>query len=352
MTGTSLHRLIFGIASVLIIAGTVAVYEFELHSEPEDSLMNSEFRCVLDITPSGRGETLLPGYNYLLLKNFADSLGSTTHVLCSYGDRSYIDSLKLGAVDIVVLSCRDTSGLDSVLLSRTVGESTVWAVRSDMEGSLREINVWLETIENDPGHLTLRSLYMHRFNPLKAAVNGRRFKHISPYDDIIREQALRMGWDWRMLAAVIFQESRFHIEAYSRRGARGLMQMMPTTAGRYNVENLIDPEQSIRAGAEFLSRLENLFRTKAADAGELHKFTLAAYNAGEGRILDCINYTEHIGGDSSTWDGIVKAIPGMRDESVLQVDTVRLGIFQGHETIAFVNSIMNIYDAFLTICPE
>lgn len=346
------HRTWFGIFTALLVVGAVALYEFETMDEPDDSFKDSEFTCMLDLKDISQGDLLLSGYNYLLVNRFAESLDARVNIRCNYGSESSIDSLKQGAVDMIVIPYNDSISIDSVLVSRPIDSTTVWIVRDDRKGSLIEMDEWIGMEEEEEDHITERSLFIHRFSPQKAAMNGRHFKHISPYDDVIKKYASNIGWDWRMLAAVVFQESRFHIEAHSPRGAQGLMQMMPATARKYGVDNLLDPEESIRAGAEFLQRLQKLFSQHAADSDELHKFTLAAYNAGEGRMMDCINYAKISGGDSSTWDGIVAAIPGMRDETILELDTIKLGMFQGHETIAYIDNVMELYDAFCTICPK
>ena len=82
---------------------------------------------------------------------------------------------------------------------------------------------------------------------------------------------------------------------------------------------------------------------------DLVKFTLAAYNAGEGRIADCRNFAKAQNRNSNSWDEIVSIIPLMREDSILDEESVKLGKFQGHETIAYVSSIMEIYDAFCSI---
>ena len=84
---------------------------------------------------------------------------------------------------------------------------------------------------------------------------------------------------------------------------------------------------------------------------ELIKFTLAAYNAGEGRIADCRNFASAKGYDNNSWDEIQKIIPLMREESILDEPSVKLGKFQGHETIAYIDSIMSHYEAICAICP-
>ena len=87
------------------------------------------------------------------------------------------------------------------------------------------------------------------------------------------------------------------------------------------------------------------------DFEKAEKEIMAAYNAGEGRIADCRRFAEAKGADSSKWEEIVSLIPLMREDSILEEESVKLGKFQGHETIAYVENIMNLYDAFCTICP-
>jgi membrane-bound lytic murein transglycosylase F len=95
-----------------------------------------------------------------------------------------------------------------------------------------------------------------------------------------------------------------------------------------------------------------MFENTGMEDIEKIKFTLAAYNAGEGRIADCRRFAEANEIDSNNWDQIVNIIPLMRDDSILEEESVKLGKFQGYETIAYVESIMSLYNAFCTICPS
>ena len=167
-----------------------------------------------------------------------------------------------------------------------------------------------------------------------------------------KEYAKELGWDWRMLAAVIYQESKFSINSRSHRGAQGLMQVMPSTGRYYEVENLLDPEENIFAGTSHIRRLQNMFKKDGLEGEELIKFTLAAYNAGEGRIMDCRNLAASREYDNMVWDETVKVIPLMREDSILEDSAVKLGKFQGHETIAYVEQIFSHYNAFCEICPS
>src|SRR5437773_120684 len=96
----------------------------------------------------------------------------------------------------------------------------------------------------------------------------------SPYDRIIERHADRYGVDPVLVRAVIQVESDFNPRCISRKGARGLMQLMPETAKRYGVRSIFDPEENIHAGIHYLADLIEMFRSDLPRA-------LAAYNAGE-----------------------------------------------------------------------
>ena len=105
----------------------------------------------------------------------------------------------------------------------------------------------------------------------------------------------------------------------------GLMQMMPRTADRYDIENLLDPKENIEAGAAYIARLQNKFRDTALNNEELVKLTLAAYNAGEGRIYDCVNLARSQGVNPSTWESLCAVLPQMSQDSIKFVEDVSQG---------------------------
>lgn len=129
------------------------------------------------------------------------------------------------------------------------------------------------------------------------------------------------------------------------------MQVMPATGRKYGIEDLTDPESNLIAGTSHLKRLQNMFVGKGFSQEEIVRFTLAAYNAGEGRIMDCRNLAAAQGLDNRVWENIVKVIPMMREDTILEDETVKLGKFQGHETIAYIENIQSLYKAICTICP-
>ena len=129
------------------------------------------------------------------------------------------------------------------------------------------------------------------------------------------------------------------------------MQVMPQTGNIYGVEDLMNPEQNIYAGTSHLKRLQKMFSKYDLSQEELIKFTLAAYNAGEGRVMDCRNLAAAKGLDNSRWEEVIKVIPLMREDSILQEESVKLGKFHGYETIDYIDSVMSHYQAICRICP-
>jgi hypothetical protein len=98
-----------------------------------------------------------------------------------------------------------------------------------------------------------------------------------PFGDLIRAAAQRYRVDADLITSVIAAESNFDPKAISRRDARGLMQLLPTTAARLGVKNIFDPQENIEAGTHYLSDLLQLYKNDLA-------LTLAAYNAGPERV--------------------------------------------------------------------
>jgi hypothetical protein len=98
------------------------------------------------------------------------------------------------------------------------------------------------------------------------------------YADLINGIAVAQGVDPALVKAIIRAESGFDQRAVSRKGAQGLMQLMPETAGRYAVGDAFDPADNIRGGVQYLRFLQDLF------PGQLH-LAVAAYNAGENAVL-------------------------------------------------------------------
>jgi membrane-bound lytic murein transglycosylase F len=150
-------------------------------------------------------------------------------------------------------------------------------------------------------------------------------------------------------------ESSFLDSAVSPMGAEGLMQIMPATqihvAQALDLENIAEPQNNIRAGVYYLSRLYRLF--DGADENDRLRLTLAAYNAGPGRVFDAQDIARYLNEDPTRWASIRDALPLLSGRyytlhrQVWEKQRPRSGIFTNpRETISYVEKVMNYYDEY------
>ena len=311
-----------------------------------------EITCAIDLGNGFYGaHGLETGFNYELLNRFAQDNHCDIRIVTSGKTENYIDSLRNGKVDIVITHDKDSLTKEESDMLKTVTDYSVWAFNINNDEALMQLNRWISYITTTEDFRQMEDKYSHTYNPHRRAELGIKTTTLSPYDELIKKYAKELGWDWKILASVIYQESKFAIGSRSFRGAQGLMQVMPSTAEYYGIDNLLDPEQNIIAGTSHLKRLQNMFRKQGLSQEEVIKFTLAAYNAGEGRVIDCRNLAAAKNMDNTTWDEVVKVIPLKREDSILEEPSVKLGKFKGHETIDYVESVLSHYEAFCEICP-
>ena len=293
-------------------------------------------------------KALLTGYNYYLLEKYAHSHGQSIDIRLAESEGAGLDSLRAGVIDIVVVPYIDTLAKDDVLVSIPIDSMSVCLMGERHDGRMADFNKWVEAYHTSEAFEPTREKFLHVYSPYRS---GRR-DYLSPYDSLMKVHADSLGWDWRMFAAIVWKESCFHIEARSRRGAFGLMQMMPETAANFGLDNPLDPEQNIMAGAHYLKALQNRFIHYGDNMTERYKYILAAYNAGEGRIQDCIRYALYHNVDISYWQNIVNIIPKMNEPKPEELELLRFGAFKGRETITYVEEVVNAYNNFCRICPE
>lgn len=332
------------VPSVLVMVG-VPLLQRTVRNE--GNLEGDTLRCVIAVNNTTKMRYAI-GYNFEMLKLYAEQLGKAYDI--SIGDASGLDSLKAGKTDIIVLPFSDSLIFDKDYYSSIpLADSSAWIIDGRLTGAHKDINHWLSSFCLSGEHTEMVSRYTPGYEPHRRHAKGWKYKTLSPYDKLISKYASELGWNRYMLTALVWQESKFHIEANSRRGAVGLMQLMPRTADRFQADDLLDPEDNMRTGVTYLKHLQGMFRKYTSSPEELMNFTLAAYNAGEGRIIDCINYASSIGAPHSRWEDIVAVIPDMREDSIMEADTVKLGKFKGYETIAYVQNMNHLCSLFEAI---
>ncbi len=181
---------------------------------------------------------------------------------------------------------------------------------------------------------------------------------IREYLPLIKKYSKVYGFDWRLIIAVIQQESNFRHDAISPKGAYGLLQIMPETGEELvlTVSHIYDfktPEQNIIAGIHYLWTQFNRFHTKGMDSIECLKLALAAYNAGPGRVLDAQQIALYLGEDPNKWESIKMALPLLSVEYytlhkyIWDTGKPRSGYFRNYkETLNYVEKIMQNYEKY------
>ena len=319
------------------------------HKRPDVIPRTSDINCVLDIKClSESTSALVTGFAHHILSNFASSRNRNINISLAEDGASYRDSLISCSLDMVAAPFSRTLAEEGLVSSVPIDSLIIILTSPEKEHLTRDFNDWFKDWSMTGDYLSAKDMFLVNHSPFSNP--GRGF--ISPYDSILKACADSTGTDWKLLAAIMYKESRFHMEAGSPRGAVGLMQVKPSTARYLDISDPVDPEQNILAGARYISRLEKLYKGKAANREELRKFTLAAYNAGEGRIDECLNYARIKGKDSSYWKEIVEVIPEMSDSSVVESGILKYGKFSGRETVYFVDTVIELYHNFCRICPD
>ena len=129
---------------------------------------------------------------------------------------------------------------------------------------------------------------------------------ISPYDDLIRVEAKRIGWDWRLLASVIYQESRFKPDLVNGKGAFGLMQLMPSTMRHFGIDHNATIEEQLEAGGKLLMLIDRKLAQTIPDSHERINFVLACYNSGMSKVMGYRERAQQNGYDPNVWAGNVE----------------------------------------------
>lgn len=230
----------------------------------------------------------------------------------------------------------------------TLGEplSMAWAVPAEQGlGLLEEINRFLDGLRVDG---TLDEL-IHRYfghDDYLEYVGARLFithvhEILPDFADLFRQAARETGFDWKLLAALGYQESHWDPQATSPTGVRGLMMLTNPTAGELGVEDRLDPAQSIEGGARYLRQIMERLPGGITGADRLW-MALAAYNVGLGHLYDAQKIAEMRGGNPHDWSDVRDALPLLQRRE--WYSKTRHGYARGGEPVIYVRNIRRYYE--------
>ncbi|MHA7131269.1 MltF family protein [Algoriphagus namhaensis] len=239
-------------------------------------------------------------------------------------------------------------GLDISWVVNEAGE-VGWVTRDNSPELLKALNQWLEDKQKRfipdlyaKYFLNSKNGYFRSNSPFSSIAGSQ----ISPYDDLIKNGAEYLGWDWRLLSSLVYKESRFDTSATSYAGAKGLLQLMPVTLERFGVANPNDPEQSLLGGVKYLRYLDKFWLSRVPDTNERIKFILASYNIGHGHVEDAWRLTLKYGQNTQSWNEVSKFLERKSDPEYYKDPLVKSGYAKGHLAVAYVKDVMSIFEAY------
>jgi len=177
-------------------------------------------------------------------------------------------------------------------------------------------------------------------------VGARTFMHhvenrLPNYETLFRDNASIFSMDWRLLAAIGYQESHWRPNAVSPTGVRGLMMLTRNTANYIGINNRLDAEESIQGGAKYFRMVHEKIPERIAEPDRTW-FALASYNVGYGHLEDARKLTEGAGKNPDRWMDVKEFLPLLAQKEWYK--KTRFGYARGHEPVLYVQNIRRYYD--------
>lgn len=226
-----------------------------------------------------------------------------------------------------------------------------WAVpKGDAELSA-EIDTLFKKEKRAPEFNILKRKYFEAERELKKRDADKVAGHgsLSQYDPLIIKAAKKYGYDWRLMAAQVYQESRFDPTRKSWCGAQGLFQIMPATAKELGVKDPVDPADGIEGGAKYMARIMKHFES-VPDPIERYKMALAGYNCGPGHVDDARALLKDQNKPRDTWKDVEDAMLQLSKEKVH--GQTRFGYCRCGEPVDYVRHITERYDGYRQLVPD
>ena len=241
-----------------------------------------------------------------------------------------------------------------VALNLKTGDQLAWVFRLSDDNSLHEAASKYLKEQSKNGTLSqLLDRYYgpsDQFNYINMSVfQGLINTRLPLYEHLFKQAAKLHNLDWRLLAAVGYQESKWNPLAVSPTKVRGIMQLTLATSKRFNVTDRTNPKESIFAGAKYISELIDQMPPDVEEPDRTW-FALASYNVGFGHLLDVRKITRSKKGDANKWLDIKKYLPLLSKPSWYR--NTKYGYARGNEPVTYVTRIRTFYDVLSRLDDE
>jgi len=233
-------------------------------------------------------------------------------------------------------------------------EPLAWAFPHSEDDSLfNAASTFFEKIREDGTLERLIDRYYGHIGKFDYVGTRRYLAHIEQrlpqYKDLFIEAANEIGMDWRLLAAVGYQESHWDPDAVSPTGVRGIMMLTKAAAKDLGIKDRDDPEQSIRGGAHYMARMLQRIPERVPEPDRTW-LALAAYNVGHGHLEDARILTQKNKGNFDRWLDVKESLPLLSKKKWFQ--QTRYGYARGREPVRYVDNIRTYYDILVWLTDK
>ena len=293
------------------------------------------------------------------LENLSKELGGIIHINPIHGGLTTDEIIKMVAEGKLKYTVSDDNiakimasyyPILDIRVPISLSQRVAWATRIESTELLGSLNQWIKKMKKDIDYYVIYNKYFKNKKDFKKRIKSDFYSinsnRISKYDTLIKSKAAAINWDWRLVASMIYQESRFNPNAKSWVGAIGLMQIMPSTAKELGIVNSNDPRQNIEGGIKYLNILFNKF-SSVKDTTQRQKLTMASYNCGYYHVLDARNLAEKRGLDKDKWDNNVEnMILDLSHKKHFTDPIINYGYVRGIEPYNYVSQIFKRYNHY------
>jgi membrane-bound lytic murein transglycosylase F len=298
------------------------------------------------------------GLESVLVKVRADHPDVQWHPLTLPAAEGLIEQVSEGTLGYAVVGSNEAAVARNVFLNVetafAVGpkQELVW-VLSNAQGTLRDaINVFFDRIRKDG---TLQRLidryfgYAQRVERIDAGIFQERIRSVLPaYASLFQRAQQETGIEWRLIAAIAYQESRWNPGATSETNVRGMMMLTEDTARRMRVVDRLDPRQSILAGARYIADLKRALPERIHEPDRTW-IALAAFNIGIGHLEDARVLAAKRKLSPDSWSDLKKTLPLLAQPDA--ADGTKYGLARGGGAVVFVETVRAYYDVLLRLQP-
>jgi len=298
------------------------------------------------------------------LRNISEEIGDTIFVneMSNYSVEEIIALVANGDIEYTVcdenIAKVNSNYYQNIDIETNISfsQNVAWAVPKHSDSLRYFLNMFIDNTISSRWYANLFNKYYR--NPrsvtyFKSDYLSLNSSKISTYDNTIKKYSEEIGWDWRLVASVIYQESRFNPDVKSWAGAHGLMQLMPATAERFGITNSSSAIENIRGGTKFIAWLDKQLKRSVPDSCERVKFILASYNVGLGHVYDAVRLAKKNGKDPQIWDDNVDYyLLHKSNPKYYQDPIVRHGYCRGSEPYKYVADVMERYNEYRKILIE